>query len=145
MATRNKKTKTTARRNKRTTKKKSPANRAATVSAVASALDRLERQLPPRLADYIAQLQARLDRLEKQIQQAQDTTMQRATRLLREASRNLGRLEVRGESGWERLSNRYRAEAVRLLRRLEKAIAPVKTAGKKSARKKSTRKAAKKK
>jgi hypothetical protein len=39
------------------------------------------------------------------------------------ASRQLGRLEAMGERAWHRLSAPYRSELLRLLRRLERAVA----------------------
>jgi len=106
-------------------------------SAPSRALARLEERVPARFGDYVSQMQGRLDRLEKQISAAQTTAMKRATHLLKDASRQLGRLEERGEKGWRRLSMRYRREAVKLLRRIEDAIAPPPTR-----RKSATRKAA---
>ena len=55
-----------------------------------------------------------------------------AARLLRDASRQLGRIEARGEAGWKRLTAPYRRDAKKLLDRLERAVRP-------RARKKATR------
>jgi hypothetical protein len=44
-------------------------------------------------------------------------------KLLSEASRQLGWLEAMGERAWHRLSAPYRRELLRLLRRLERAVA----------------------
>jgi DNA anti-recombination protein RmuC len=96
------------------------------------ALGRVE--LPPTLRDYAKQVRKRLDRLERQITQAQTDVRRRAARLLREASHQLGRLEVRGEAGWRRLAGPYRKQLLDLLRRLEKAVSPS------AARRKATRK-----
>lgn len=90
----------------------------------AQAFDRLQQELPPTLAGYVKQVGGRLDRLEQQIQNARDETRRRWTRLLRDASRELGKLEVRGEREWEKRSLKLRRDAVALLKRLEKAIEP---------------------
>jgi SAM-dependent methyltransferase len=64
--------------------------------------------------------------LEKQIESAQLDARRRWTRLLREVSHQLGRLESEGERRWRVQSLQARREAVRLLQRLEKAIEPPK-------------------
>ena len=99
-----------------------------------SPLSRLEGQLPATLREYAAELRKRLDRLERDITRAQLEARRRAARLLREASRQLGRLEVAGEAGWRKLGASYQKELIALLKRLEKALAP--SAARKPARKK---------
>jgi hypothetical protein len=47
----------------------------------------------------------------------------KGTRLLREASHLLGQLEAEGETRWKRLTSRARADALRVLRRLERELA----------------------
>jgi hypothetical protein len=84
---------------------------------------RLERELPRRVGAYVNEVQLLLDRLEREIQRASRRTRAEATRLLRQASRQLGIVE-RGQSNWARLVSRYREEAARVLRTLEGAIAP---------------------
>ena len=101
-------------------------------------LDRLD--LPPTLRDYARQVTRRLDGLERELARTSAGVRQRAARLLREASHQLGRLEAQGEAGWRRLTAPYRRQLRDLLARLEKAVAPP-PARKKAARKKATRKA----
>ena len=48
----------------------------------------------------------------------------RSTRLLREATHQLGRLEAEAERRWKKLSHQARHDAARLLHRLEVAIEP---------------------
>ncbi|MBS1105770.1 MAG: hypothetical protein H6Q91_1272 [Deltaproteobacteria bacterium] len=96
-------------------------------------LSRLEGQLPATLREYAAELRKRLDRLERDITKAQMEARRRAARLLREASHQLGRLEVAGEAGWRKLGASYQKDLVALLKRLEKAVAP--PAARKPARK----------
>ena len=87
-------------------------------------LSRLKGKLPATLREYAAELRKRLDRLERDVTKAQIEARRRAARLLREASHQLGRLEVAGEAGWRKLGASYQKELVALLRRLEKALAP---------------------
>lgn len=90
----------------------------------ANPLTRLEGQLPPTLREYAGELRKRLDRLERDVTRAQLEARRRAAKLLREASQQLGRLEVAGEAGWRKLGASYQKELVALLKRLEKALAP---------------------
>jgi hypothetical protein len=108
----------------RSSKKKASRRR----SARSDAFARLEGQLPPTLREYAKELRKRLDRLESDVTKAQLEARRRAARLLREASVQLGRLEVGGEAGWRKLGASYQKELVALLRRLEKAFAPAKPA-----------------
>lgn len=100
-----------------------------------SAFSRLE--LPPTLRAYQQQVQKRLAVLEKEIERAQTEARRQAARLLRNASRELGRIEAGGEQGWRKLAGDAQKQALRLLAQLEKAIAP------KSAVKKATGRAGK--
>jgi hypothetical protein len=98
-----------------------------------AALGRID--LPPTLRDYANQVSGRLDGLERELTRASVDVRRRAARLLREASHQLGRLEAEGEAGWRRLAAPYRSQLLDLLRRLEKALAPPRTAGRSRARK----------
>jgi hypothetical protein len=90
----------------------------------ASTFARLEGQLPPTLREYAGDLRKRLDRLERDLAKAQLEARKRAARLLREASHQLGRLEVGGEAAWRKLGATYQKDLVALLKRIEKALAP---------------------
>ena len=94
------------------------------LGAARSAFARIEAELPVNLRDYVREVEAQLNHLEKRIEEAGSSARKRATRLLREASKQLGSLEERGEAAWGRLTAPYRKEAVALLDRLEAAIAP---------------------
>jgi hypothetical protein len=85
---------------------------------------RIEEQLPPTLREYAAEIRKRLDRLEREIARARVEARRRAARVLRDASQQLGRLEVGGEAGWRRLGASYQKDLISLLRRLEKTLAP---------------------
>jgi hypothetical protein len=101
----------------------------------ASPFERLERQLPATLREFAADLRRRLDRLERDAAKAQIEVRRRAARLLREASTQLGRLEVGGEAAWRKLGATYQKDLVALLGRLEKAVTPA-TRKRRPARKK---------
>lgn len=84
----------------------------------------IELELPTTLREFAKELRKRLDRLERDAARAQLEARRRAARLLREASQQLGRLEVGGEAAWRKLGASYQKELVALLGRLEKALAP---------------------
>jgi hypothetical protein len=84
----------------------------------------LEGQLPPTLREYAGDLRKRLDRLERDLTKARLEARKRAAKLLREASHQLGRLEVGGEAAWRKLGASYQKDLVALLKRIEKALAP---------------------
>lgn len=116
---------------KKSTRKKKAARKK---GMVRSALARIEPDLPPTLRDYSKDVRKQLTKLEKDVASAQASASKRGTKLIREASEMLGRLEERGERQWRKLSAPYRRDAVKLLEQMQKAIAPPKK--KKSRRKK---------
>ena len=87
-----------------------------------TALPRLE--FPRNLQEFRKRIETQLNALERDVSRASTETRRRAARLIREASRQLGRLEAKGETGWRQLAESYRKELVRLLGRLERAIVP---------------------
>lgn len=100
-----------------------------------AALARLERDLPANLKDFSRRVRKGLAGLEKEIERAQANPRREAARLLREASHALGRLEAEGDRRWRKLAAPARREALRLLHRLEGALAAPKKKRKKAARK----------
>ena len=104
---------------KKTTRRKTTRTRPRRPSA---ALARIEPDLPPSLRDYSRQVRRGLTQLEGQVERAESRTRRQITRLVREASHTLGRLEAQGERRWRKLSGQARREVLRQLRRLEKAI-----------------------
>ena len=94
-----------------------------------STVQRIEEELPPELRPYARRMRQGLSRLEKQLASAQAGARRRWAHLLREASHQLGRVEALGEREWRRRSTQARRDAVKLLRRLEKAIEPRRMAG----------------
>ena len=91
---------------------------------VRRSLARIESELPATLAQFSRRVQAELTRLEKQISRAGTRYRASWTRLLREASHRIGRFEAEGEARWKHLTARARADALKLLRRLEREIEP---------------------
>ena len=81
-------------------------------------------ELPPTLRQFSRRVRTGLTRLEREIVNARTVARGEATRLLREASQALGRYEAYGERQWRRLTTPARREALHILRRLEKALAP---------------------
>ena len=122
--------KTTAR--KRATKKKTPRKKVGP-----GVRARLEAELPSSLTEFVHQMTTRLNRLEKQLEKAEGRYRREWTRTLKNVSRQLGKIEAVGEKRWRKLTAGPRRDAVRLLRKLEKAIDP--STGKKTARKKASR------
>jgi hypothetical protein len=92
----------------------------------AEALDRLEAELPPNLKELSRRVRRDLTRLERQIETARSDARRRWARVLRDASHELGRLEAIGEKRFRKLTTQARRDAVKVLRRLEKAIEPPK-------------------
>jgi hypothetical protein len=90
------------------------------------ALKKLEPELPANFQEYSRQVRRGLAKLERQIETAQRDATRRWTRLLRDVSHQLGRLEAAGDKQWKKQTYPARYEAVKLLKRLEKAIAPPK-------------------
>ncbi len=106
-----------ARKPKRT--RRTPAKK-----APASAVSRIKADLPPSLAEFARKVQAGLSRVQREIEGSQAS--REFLRLLREASHRLGRLEAEGEKRWKKLAGQARKDAVKLLKRVEKALAPPK-------------------
>jgi len=100
---------------KKTTSRKSPRERAQ--AALDDSLRQLEERLPKNLASVARDLRRNLKEFQRQIDKARKER----------------------EDRWNRIEGQIRRDAVRVLRRLEKAVEPRATAG---ARKKATRKKA---
>jgi hypothetical protein len=96
-------------------------------------LARLEQNLPATLRDFSRRVRAQLSELETEILKAGSAARRSGTSLLREASHALGRYETYGEARWRRLAAPARREALKVLRRLERALegSPKKKAGRK--------------
>lgn len=88
----------------------------------AARIQQLTGELPPPLQDVSRTVQRRLNELERQIGRLRAEARQRALRLLRATSDQLGRLEGLGESSWGRLAEPARAQALRVAHQLEKSL-----------------------
>jgi len=105
-----------------------------------SALDRIGDELPTTLRDYGKQVRRQLNALEREIERAIPQARRRTAKLIREASHNLGAVEARGEKAWRERAGSMTRDAQKLLRKLERAVAPP-ARKKKAARKKASKKA----
>jgi hypothetical protein len=111
---------------KRAAKKKTVKKATRPKEAGRSVRDRLEAELPTSLAEFVRQVTNRLNRLEKQLEKSEGRYRREWTRTLKNVSRQLGHFEAAGEKRWKKLTDAPRRDAVRLLRKLEKAIEPTK-------------------
>lgn len=113
--------------------------RSATKGTAGKTLARLESELPDTLAEFSRRVRKELGSLERKVEKAAAPRRRQIARALREAAHTLGRYEAEGEKRWNRLTTQARREALSVLRKLEKAVAP--PARKKASRKKAARKA----
>ncbi len=116
---------------KKTTKKKT--------AKKTSAAARLQAELPKSLRDYTKQVRKQLNAIEKDVEKARAQASRRGTKLLREASEYVGKLEARGEKQWKKTTDPYRRDAVKWLKKLERAVAPKPARKKKAAKRKTAR------
>jgi hypothetical protein len=105
------------------TARRKKARRPAAVRRAGTALARAQRELPADWAAFSRRARRGIAALERELARAQANPRREAARLLREASHALGRLEAEGERRWRRLAGPARQRALRLLRRLEGALA----------------------
>jgi hypothetical protein len=101
-----------------------------------SALSRIEDELPANLRDYGKHVRKQLNALERDLERAIPQARRRTAKLIREASHNLGAMEARGEKAWRQRAGQITKDAQKLLRKLEKAVAPPRKASKKKAARK---------
>ena len=118
---------------KKRTRRKSPARKTGRLS-----LSRIEQEMPASVRDLARQVRRDLTKLEKRIDKASRDGRRRLTRVLRDASRELGRLEAQGQKRWRALTAQTRRDALKAVRRLEKALAAPR---KKTTRNKTARRA----
>jgi hypothetical protein len=88
-----------------------------------AALTRAQRELPVDWTAFSRRARRGIAALERELSRAQANPRREAARLLREASHALGRLEAEGGRRWRQLAGPARQRALRLLRRLEGALA----------------------
>lgn len=104
-------------------KKKKTARRKSAASAVDENLRELQKRLPKNLRGAVGDLRKNIKSLQSQVD----------------------RVRAERDARWQRLETQIRRDAARVLRRLEKAVAPASKGRKKPARRKPARKTARKK
>ena len=82
----------------------------------------LDQELPAAMHEYAANVHARLIKLEKEVDRTASSARWRLLHLLRNTNYQLDQLEERGQAAWKELERNCRAEAIRVLQRLESAI-----------------------
>ncbi len=114
-AARRKTTRKPATRRK-TTRKKATRKKATRRAAL------LGERLPASVGALTRQLRTDLNAIEKQIQTAGKDTRRSLTRVMRDASHQLGVLEARGQKGWRTASRKARSEVERIVKRVQRAV-----------------------
>ena len=82
----------------------------------------LATELPKSFAAFRREFNRDLTALEREVEAAGKATRRRLTRLVREASHQLGHLEAKGSSEWKKLSNQATRDVERTVRRVKKAL-----------------------
>jgi adenylate kinase/ribonuclease R len=126
VATKKKATKKKAAKRKATKKKatrKAPARKKKAGKRKSRiAVAGLKLELPATLDKYSSQVRGDLTRLEKQIETARKDMRRRWTRIVRDVSHLLGRLEAEGGKRFRDLTKQAENEAHRALKRLRTAV-----------------------
>ena len=105
--------KTTKKKVVRKTKKK-PTRRKSAAAGLAG-------NLPRSLSAFSRELRRDLNAIEKEIQWAGRDARRGLTRVMRDASHQLGVLEARGQKEWRAISKKARAEVERTVNRVKRA------------------------
>jgi hypothetical protein len=113
-----------AARKRKTTKKSAARRKPRARKTRRVSLAGIEKELPTSVKEFSRQARRDLNKLEAKIEKASRETRRRLTRVLRDVSRELGRLEAQGQKRWRALTVQTRRDAIKALRRLEKAIEP---------------------
>jgi hypothetical protein len=120
VAVKKKATKKTAR--KKATKKKAAKKKATKKKAAKrSTIGLVGSELPKSLKAFGRQCRRDLSAIEKQIEIAGKDTRRSLTRIVRDASHQLGTLEARGEREWRKLSRNAKRDIERVIGRVKKA------------------------
>ena len=112
-----KKTARKAAKKKAAPKRKSSKKKAARKASV----DLVGSNLPKSLKAFGKQLRRDLNAIEKQIEVATKDTRRGLTRIVRDASHQLGVLETRGEREWRKLSRNAEKDLQKIVKRVKKA------------------------
>lgn len=81
----------------------------------------LGERLPASMSALTRQIRRDLNAIEKEIQTAGKDARRGLTRVMRDASHQLGVLETRGQKGWRTMSRKARGEVERLVKRVQQA------------------------
>jgi len=100
---------------KKTTKKK-PARRKKKTGAKA-----LAGNLPKSLSAFSREFKRDLNAIEKEIESAGRDARRGLTRVMRDASHQLGVLEARGQKEWRKISKKVQSEIERTVKRVKRA------------------------
>jgi hypothetical protein len=103
---------------KRATPKKKARKKKAKMSIGASLIGA---DLPKSLSAFGRQLRRDLNAIEKEIEIAGKDTRRSLTRIVRDASHQLGALEARGEREWRNLSRAAKKDIAKITKRIRKA------------------------
>jgi hypothetical protein len=114
---------------KKTTKKKATKKKAATKKRAKKKATKKKTlssafgsELPKSLRQFGAQIRRDLNKVEKQVESAGRNARRSLTRLVREASHQLGALEARGEREWKKRSRKAEKDIQRIVKRVKEAI-----------------------
>ena len=106
---------------KKTTRKKAARKTSRSETVRKKAAELLGEELPKSLKALSSQVRRDLNAIEKQIETARAGTRRSLTRIVRDASHQLGSLEARGQKEWRAMSTRARNEVQRTVKRVRRA------------------------
>lgn len=106
---------------KKTTRKKTARKTGRSKSVRKKAAELLGEEIPKSLKALSGQLRRDLNAIERQIVTASAGTRRSLTRVVRDASHQLGTLEARGQKEWRAMSARARNEVQRTVKRVRRA------------------------
>jgi hypothetical protein len=107
---------------KKAAKKKATKKKAGKKKSVKrSAIELIGDDLPKSLKAFGRQLRRDLTAIEKQIEVAGKDTRRSLSRVVRDASHQLGTLEARGEREWRSLSRKTKGDVEQVMKRVRKA------------------------
>jgi hypothetical protein len=106
---------------KKTTRRKSVGKTTRRKSVRKKAAELLGEELPKSLKALSRQLRRDFNAIEKQLDTAKAGTRRSLSRVVRDASHQLGKLEARGQKEWRAMSTRARNEVQRTVKRVRRA------------------------
>lgn len=106
---------------KKTTRKKAARKTSRSETVRKKAAELLGEEFPKSLKALSSQVRRDLNAIEKQIETARVGTRRSLTRIVRDASHQLGSLEAHGQKEWRAMSARARNEVQRTVQRVRRA------------------------